>query len=299
MAKLLSTDYRKGLAYGLAGMLLLSPDGLMIRIVEVDQETYIAARSLFTALGMICMNLLFGSLRLPTGVQRRASIAYGLLFGIGSIMFFKSVQSTELTNTLVIISAGPLLAAIFAAVFIKERIYRHTWIACGLALAAAVLVFSTEPSAQFAGGSDGRWIAVGNVLLISISLVLIRRFSKVDIILGAAAGAGLVGLSFVPFADFANVTPLVWIQMFIGGFIIQGISFWLITRSARLLAPPQVSLLFQIELIFGPALLWLFVNEVPSIQTVMAGVIMVCVLVMNLYFSLKMERQARLDKVAS
>ena len=291
IAVLLSTNLRKGLAFGLAGILLLTPDGLLIRIVQVDQATFITARCLFTALAMLSMNLLFGSIRLPQGNSLWASAAYGVLFGTGSVVFVKSVQTTELSNTLVIISSGPLLAALLAAALLKERVRGYTWVACVLAMLAAVLVFSVTPSEQFTGGADGRQLAVVNVVVMSLSLVLIRKFAGTDIVLGAAFGAGVAGLLYLPEASFAKLEPLVWLQLFVAGFVVQGIAFWLITRSARLLSPPEVSLFFLIELFIAPLLLWLLIGETTALLTIVAGVLMVCAFGLNLYFSLQRERQ--------
>ena len=289
----MKNNHYKGLILGLAGVLLLVPDGLLIRLTPVSAETFLATRGLFGAAGMVAMSLLFGTIRWPRGAAAAGAIIYSLLFGLGAVMFIRSIMATEVANTLVIISATPLIAAIMTTVFLHERIPLYTWIATSSALVAIALVFLAAPGPGFANGLQGQLYALGSVLVVSTTFIIIRKFAAVDIIAGAALGLLCIGLAHLPFADFSNLSLQSWLLLVLAGILPQGVAFWFINQSARLLPPPEVGLLFMLELGFGPVLLWLVVGEQPSPITITAGVLMLVVFTGYAYFSLRAQSKAK------
>ncbi len=270
----------RGMAYGLAAIAVLTPDALTLRLADFDAATLIAGRGLLCALGVVAMIAIFGPRRLPPmGAPLLAALAYGATFGVGMATFVLSIRATHVANVLVIISSAPLVAALLSVCFLRDRLPWYTWLAACIALAAAVLVFLASAPVGFANSRTGNLYSLCNVLMLSIGVVIVRRFASTDIVAGIATGAFLAGLVWLPAADFASLNGRQWAILLVNGLLIQGVAFWLLNRAARLLPPPEISLLFLVELAFAPLLVWLVLDEQPQLQVVVAGGIMMAVFI--------------------
>ena len=272
-----AVDRKRGLACGLLGIVILTPDALTLRFADFDLATLLAGRGLFTCLSVLLLAAVFGPRRLPAGSALAAAIAYGATFCIGTVAFVLSIRSTHVANTLVIITAAPLAAAVLSTLFLQERLAWYTWLAAAAAVLAAALVFLAAAPEGFAASSTGHLYAAVNVLMLAAGVVIIRGFAGCDLIIGVALGSLAAGIIWLPFADFSQLTSRQWLVLFCNGFVIQGFSFWLLTRAARLLPPPETSLLFLVELGTAPGLVWLVLGEQPQVQVLIAGALMVAV----------------------
>ena len=284
------SDRKRGLVWGLLGIAILSPDSLTLRLADFDLATVLAGRGLFTCLAVLMLAAIFGPRRLPTGSALAAALAYATTFCIGTITFVLSIRATHVANTLVIVSTAPLAAALLSALFLRDKLAWFTWLAAASAGLATLLVFAATAPVGFAASSTGHVYAAVNVLMLAAGVVIIRRFAAVNLVLGVAIGALAVGVIWLPKADFAALSAGQWLVIFCNGFVIQGFSFWLLTRAARLLSPPETSLLFLIELAVAPLLAWLFLNEQPQAQVLIAGALMMIVFVLHAWAATKFSQ---------
>ena len=107
------SDHIRGLVLVTLGVIILSPDTLLIRLIEADRWTLLCVRGLLLAVA------LGGYLALrdrgETVVHFRTLGTMGFLasgfFALSTILFVNSVRLTAVSNTLVILSAMPLVAA--------------------------------------------------------------------------------------------------------------------------------------------------------------------------------------------
>ena len=68
-------------------------------------------------------------------------IFYTISFAITNITFIISIQNTNVANTLIMVAMAPMLSAILAAVFLKEKTERKTWIAILITFASVAYIF--------------------------------------------------------------------------------------------------------------------------------------------------------------
>ena len=133
----------KGWILGILGILTLSPDTLIIRLVDTDPWTYIAWRGSFMADGMLF--ILSISYRLLDFSKFFAvgwlGCLIAVIFSINNVFFQLSVQTTAVANTLVIVATSPLFAAVMSVLFLKERIKNKTWAAILVSVMGVSIVF--------------------------------------------------------------------------------------------------------------------------------------------------------------
>ena len=127
----------KGLLIAVVGVLWLSPDALLVRLVVADPWTTAFWRCLLVA-GTFSVIVVATRGRDTLSAFRGIGVTgllMALFFGGGNILFAMSVKHTNIANTLVILCGTPLVAALFSRFFLGERIRPATWVAVGAVIA--------------------------------------------------------------------------------------------------------------------------------------------------------------------
>ena len=63
--------------------------------------------------------------------------------------------------------------------------------------------------------------------------------------------------------------------------------FVLVTIAPRFITAAEVNLFFLLEVIIGPIWVWLIIKEQPSLETIQGGVIIILVIAIHSFMSLK------------
>ncbi len=286
-------SHRPGHRYGLMittlGVLVLSPDSLLVRLIAVDQWTMVFWRGILTALAL---TLFLGvTYRRGTVDRFRAVGAAGLviagIFAAGTILFVVALNHTSVANTLVIISAAPLFAAIFSRVFLAEVVSPRTWAAIVAALGGIGVIVS----GSFQGGTtDGDLAALGTAVCMAGGLSLIRRGRDRNMVPAMALSGLLSAVLVLPLAS-----PLAPDQgqaglLLLLGLIVLPVSFGLITLGPRYLPAPEVALVLLLETVLGPYWVWLVIGETPSSRAFIGGSIVIGALILHSALALRGDR---------
>ena len=267
-------NYAKGFSLAIIGVLVLSPDALLIRLVHADGWTISMYRTGFMAITLFTASLFMGRkqvMDLWRGLDRKGVLAAGL-YCVATIMFIGSITRTMAANTLVIVAAMPLMAAVFSRLFLGERQHLATWIAVTAVMVGVAVIFM---------GSLGTGYLLGDVMALVSACALGANFTALRrstlknplptrIIAGALASA----LMF-PLADPTAITSHDLMYLLIGGAIVQPLAFFLILSAPKYIPSPDVALVMLMETFAGPLLVWLFLGERPMVQVVVAGVLIV------------------------
>ena len=285
-----ASNHAKGLTFGILGVLLLSPDTLIIRLVDADPWTFIAWRGGLMTVGvMVIMVLRFG----VTVAARTYAIGWlglliALLFAVNNVFFQLSVQNTTVANTLVILATAPLFAAVFSVAFLREQVPRRTWIVAMFSALGICMVFIGELQTENLFGNVAALIsAVG----LGIYFVLVRLGRPVDMspAIGIAGifvcliGAGLASDLYLEPRQFGLLAVL--------GLILLPLSFVFLTRAPHYISAPEVSLVLLIETILGPLWVWIAITEEPPLQTIAGGGLIIIVLAIHAALSLRESRR--------
>ncbi|MBO67203.1 MAG: EamA family transporter [Acidiferrobacteraceae bacterium] len=260
----------KGAMLTAVGILILSPDILLLRLIGADLWTLLFWRGLLCAIGMLGIILVIGS---REGIRRLITIRKPeiQIISVNAVMhifFVLAVQETSAANTLVIMSISPLFGAILSVLVLREKVANRTWYASTAVFIGLAIIFSQS----LVGGTI---IGDASALLVSILLatnfVLLRRYRSISMIPAVGWSMFVTALIAWPLATPMSMTGLSWVFMILLGLAILPISTALITLGPRYLPAPEVGLIMLVEPILGPLWVWLVIDEFPSIETLIGG----------------------------
>jgi len=280
-----------GIGMALAGVLVLSPDALLIRLVEADRATLLFWRTLLegvTVLGAMALFYRGGFLASIRGMGGWG-IGATLIFALSTILFVMSITLTTAANTLFILATAPLFAALLSRVFLGEAVALRTWIGIVCALLGIGIIF--------AGGLGGGTLlgdALGLATAISLAgqLTLARRARHVSLVPALGLGMLLVALlSGLTFAEPLNVGARDWLWLGLLGIVVLPLAFGLLTLAPRYITSPEVGLIMQLEAIIGPLWVWLVIAEVPAAATFVGGAIVLATLTVHSILGIRAHRR--------
>jgi len=273
-------------------VLILSPDALLVRLIDCDVWTLLFWRGLLTG----CMQALFLALVFRRQFLQafrnigRTGMLSAAMVAVGSLLFVNSIKHTTAANTLIIIAATPLVSSLLSTLFLKETPPRRTRVAVTVCFVGILLLLSGSLSG---GLLFGDLLALGATLTWGGNLVVLRSGRHVNMI-----PANLLGnLLVVPMALLAGADPAavsgqdVGLLLLLGGLVLP-VSFTLITLAPRYLSAPEVSLMLLVETTFGPLWVWLVLAEVPHARTLLAGLLIIGTLVVHTLLTLKAQKPA-------
>jgi len=260
---------RKGVLIVGIGVLVLSPDALLIRLMTVDEGTLLLFRGAFSLLGyLVLLQILLGGVaRRGTWALSGPELAIGCLMAIANVFFVTSILHANAALALVIIASAPAFTTVLTRAFGGETVAARTWIASWVVLAGVAAIFATEPQG---GELVGALAAVGASITLAATLV-VRRSHPVRMLPALALGALLTALVAIPFATPGSMSESDLAIAALGGLVVLPVSLELIWRGPRYISAPEVSLLLLMEAILGPAWIWLALGDPPTVQAVLAG----------------------------
>ena len=124
------TDKQKGIALSLIGVLVITPDSLLIRLISMPSWELLFYRGLIPFIFLLILLLLYYKKNflhslLITGLS---GLFYAILVALGNIAFVISIQNTNVANTLIMVALTPFATAILSSVFLKEHPSKKMWL---------------------------------------------------------------------------------------------------------------------------------------------------------------------------
>lgn len=157
MPGILDNRYAQGAVVVLGGVLLMSFDAALIRAVDQPAGVLSLWRGVLICAAMV----LAAGVCHVAGVKQRwdnewAAWGNGLMFGMASVAFVYSIESTSAANTLFIMATMPVWSAVLGRVFLRASIDRPTVLAILASLAGMTVIFASQlSSAAGRGGTAG------------------------------------------------------------------------------------------------------------------------------------------------
>ena len=202
--------------------------------------------------------------------------------------FMLALTMTTVANTLIVMSISPLLTALLAGVFLRERIVVRTWVAIVVALVGMVWMFVGGVSQVGPVGLLGMAIALGVPLAASVNVILLKKAgATVDLMPAVLLGGVISAAAMLPFMFPLHVEAHDLTIMALLGFFQLGLPCMLMVLAARALAAPEIALLALIEVILGPVWAWLWADETPARATLCGGALVISALVFNELLALR------------
>jgi len=276
------SDYAKGLLITLTGVLILSPDVLLIRLAGIPEWTLMFWRGLGMG-GVIALWLVLSqgraAVRAFHGVGL-AGLAIGISYTVGNVSFLYSVNHTLAANTLFILATMPVFSALISRFVTGDPVASRT-----LATIAAVLAGIGLIAWGSAGGGEGDLLGDLAAVVTALSWAVIfaiagqkKSLSMVPAMAIAGAVAACVAVFLAP--GLAVPAPSVPYVAMIALIVTPGATA-LLSLGPRYLPPADVSLIMLLEAVFGPLLVWWILSEFPGGWTLAGGAVVLGALTLN------------------
>ncbi|MBM09119.1 MAG: hypothetical protein CMF69_06015 [Magnetovibrio sp.] len=258
----------------LIGVLVLTSETLLLRLINIDPWTMNFWRGLMMAIGLVVAYSLIqrGKIRNEIAQIGIAGIALAIVFALNSITFVFAVNHTKVANVLIILASTPLMAALLSVIILKENVPKSTWAAIIAGMTGVIFVTGD-------GLRSGVWLgeifAFISALTLAVTFIIINRNKHLSMIPAAVFGAAISAIIVAPFASPMSIISTNWELLFLLGFIVLPLSFGLITHGLRTVPAPEVALLMLLETVLGPLWVWIAINEMPTKNTFIGGIVII------------------------
>jgi drug/metabolite transporter (DMT)-like permease len=265
------------LLLALAGIVVLSPESLLIRLVAADRWTIVFWRGLLLAVGLLGVSLI-GSFA-GTFRMGKAGLLVAMLFGAQAVLFVTSITTTTVANTLVALSAAPLFAAIYERILFRNRLSPRMWAIIAMAMVGILVMFG----GAIGGGSlSGNLAGLGAAAGYGGVFVIIRHNRTVNMVPAMGLGGLVAALEVGLWADPLSVTWTDMGYLALSGLLVLPVAFGLLAIAPRFAPAPEVGLVTLLETVLGPFWVWLALGEEPGGRAMLGGLIVLAAVAASL-----------------
>ena len=277
------SNHLKGLLIAFFGVLVLTPEGILVKLANSDSFTILFWRGLFLTLSILIILLISyrsNALNQIKGIGKEG-LLIGCLTGFGGTTFILAIHYPPLAKTLVIISASPLMVALVSFILLGERPRLFTWLAMLIVFSGIYIVMSGDTSGLNLKGS---LFALASVTSGGFSFTLLRKYKEVNMVPAMAINGLFITFVGLFFADSLSLSSQAMTYIVISS-VLVAISFSLITIAPRYIPAPEVAIFFPMGTVIGTVLAWLILKEELSNNAVFGGVVVILTLFIHSIYS--------------
>ncbi len=268
----------------LVGVLILTPDTMVMRFSNLDRWPLMGWRGVLMGLTLIIFWQLFkcsNSEKNISSIYSWPGIIVIFSFAINSVTFTLGIQETSVMVVLTAVATMPVFAALFSIFLMKESQGLSGWATIIFAMVGVVIVVSDGNNAV--GQPEGSSIlgAVYGCITASglaLAFTMARKHPELEIIPAAAIGSLLSGIfGFLLSTEDSIFTAPVWTIISMGVLILP-VSFGLISIAPRYTTSSIVSLIMLMEMVIGPFWVWIAIGEKPSVTMILGAFLVITVI---------------------
>jgi len=274
------TDKQKGIALSLFGVLIITPDSLFIRLINISSWELLFYRGLIPFFCLLLFLLFYYNKKFLQALVLIGlpGVFYAILIALGNSTFVLSIQNTHVANTLIMIALTPFATAVLSSIFIKEHPSKKMWLTIIACFIAVLFIFYDS----FQGNRImGDFFGLLTAIFIGGSAVVVR-YSKLVDFLPALLIAKI----------FTMIIPIFFMQTFPNSLLINSEQLFLVilmgifliiplacmTIAPRYIPAYEVEIFFVLETILGPLWVWLVINEQPTLKTIIGGLFIILII---------------------
>jgi len=264
------SDRGKGIMMSIGGVIVLSPDSLLIRLAGLDDFTLIFYRGLFPVFAISLVLWLYYRKRFISALLLIgwAGIFNAMFFAAINISFISAIQRTSVANTLLFLSSAPIFAALLSLIVLRENQRPSTWLIIMLSL---ISIFIIGWGSYGSNGLLGDLFALGCAIFTACSAVLVRYRKDIDLVPSVILGSSFTACYALLRSPELAISAQQLVYVGIIGFILIPAAFIVLTIAPRFANSAEVQLVYLLESILGPLWVWLVIHETPALNTLVGG----------------------------
>jgi drug/metabolite transporter, DME family len=202
----------------------------------------------------------------------------GFVMSLSFIAFVIAMTNTTVANVVFIISTQTMFLAIFGYFYLKEKVSLISFISILLAMSGIVVMVGDS---LFSGSFFGNLVALAIPINFSILVMIIRKNKNLDMI-PAIFYSGVFSIIYglILSESFVFTSHDILMGFFLG--VPQlAFGFICITIGSRSIPSTTIGLLMLTETLFGPIWVFLFLNEIPPISTLIGGFVIILAIIIK------------------
>ena len=292
------TNKQKGLGLSLIGVLLITPDSLFLRLIDLVAWELVFYRGLvpFICL-LIVLSFYYRSQFIKSFlVLGIPGLIYAILIALGSTTFVISIENTYVANTLIMIALLPFATAILSSIFLKEHPSKRMWLTIIACFAVVLFIFYDSYQGNRLYGD---FFGLLTAIMVGGSAVVVRygkNFNFLPALLLSKFFIMLIAIIFMQnfpetlFVDQKNLYLIIAMGVFA-----VFIPLAMITLAPRYIPAYEVEIFFVLETILGPVWVWLVIHEQPTNKTIIGGVFIIIIILIHTILELRENKKAQLN----
>jgi drug/metabolite transporter (DMT)-like permease len=277
MTLLEQKQHRLGLILVACAALAWSSAGFFTRLIPNDLMTMLFWRGLFA--GSAVMLFFFISegskaFSILAGL-RWPAFAVACLSSLGMITGIGALRYTSVADAMVIYATVPFVTAGLAYLFIGERPSRSTLIASAVALVGVSIMLVGSP---WGGSMFGKFLAALMSLSMASFTVVMRKHREVAMLPAMGASAWITSFVCFWFASTLSVSPYELGLIALFGVVQNAAGLIFYAHGSRRVPAAEATLIAALEVPLTPFWVLVFMNEVPSVPTLIGGAVVLVAL---------------------
>ena len=284
-------SHLKGLLIAFFGIVILTPDAVLVRLADSNSWTVLFWRGIFFAAGIIVILLITYRSKAVNELINigKGGVLIGLLTALGGTSFILAIHYTSIAKTLVIISISPIMVAIVSLIMLKEKPALYTWLSMILVFIGIYIVMSGDTSGM---NLMGNLFALAAVVIGGFSFTLLRKYKNVNMVPAMAVNGIAIALIGFVFADSLVLSSQSMLYILARG-VVLAVSFSLITIAPQYIPAPEVAMFFPLGTILGTLMAWIVVKEQPPSNALIGGSIVIVTLFCHAWYSTKLTQKLK------
>ncbi len=284
-------SHLKGLLIAFFGIVILTPDAVLVRLADSNSWTVLFWRGIFFAAGIIVILLITYRSKAVNELINigKGGVLIGLLTALGGTSFILAIHYTSIAKTLIIISISPIMVAIVSLIMLKEKPALYTWLSMILVFIGIYIVMSGDTSGM---NLMGNLFALAAVVIGGFSFTLLRKYKNVNMVPAMAVNGIAIALIGFVFADSLVLSSQSMLYILASG-VVLAVSFSLITIAPQYIPAPEVAMFFPLGTVLGTLMAWIVVKEQPPSNALIGGSIVIVTLFCHAWYSTKLAQKLK------
>ncbi len=278
-----------GIALVTLSAMLWSTAGPFVRMANLESWTLIGWRSLFAFLTLLAVAAYEHRNNLAkavTGLGWSEGVTVAVSV-VSTIAYVFALNLTTVANVMIVYAVLPFVAALIGYFWIGERVTLRL-LAAGLAAFIGIAIMAG--AAASAKDILGVFAAFVMTATFASQIVHTKVHPNLDLTLALALAAGACGFVAVPFMEPGIPEPTALLACALYGGLTTGIAYVLALTGGRYIAAGESGFIQMLDVVLGPALVWIFFAEQPGSTVMIGGAIVLTSVVWYLWLEQGEER---------
>lgn len=264
--------FQRGYGEIITAMLIWGSVGIFVRIAGQPAATIVFFR-VFTAFLLLALFTLLRKKTVSLGGYAPLAVLSGIFIAVNWLFFFKSIQTTTIGNAVLTYYTAPVLAILWARLFLKERLERRVFQALPLAAIGLLLMTSDYEFSLSSNDFIGILLGLAGAFFYSLVVVMVKYMSNVPSQTLVMVQMGVSSLFFLPFVllNPPLLTPLSAGAMVTMGIVHSALALSIYFSSLQKIKIQHASVLSYIDPVSALLYAYLIFNETPGLYTLLGG----------------------------